>query len=68
MTVSAENEEVISFNRSRIRSQNDSNIRTLGVYTIFTASGAAGLIYQVIWGPLVGHCIWKHDCSSYCLF
>lgn len=41
-------------NRAQTRSQDSSNLRSLGVYTIFTASGAAGLIYQVIWARWLG--------------
>ena len=54
MTISPNDEEAISINGTDIRSQNDSNIRSQGVYTIFTASGAAGLIYQVIWARWLG--------------
>lgn len=54
MTIPAENEDAISINRAKTDSQNYSGIRALGVYTIFTASGAAGLIYQVIWARWLG--------------
>jgi len=47
-------EESFFDKKSKTRYQNPSGIRSLGVYTIFTASGAAGLIYQVIWVRWLG--------------
>lgn len=40
--------------KNRMNNQSDSKLSTLGVYIIFTASGAAGLIYQVIWARWLG--------------
>ena len=54
MTIPAENEDAVSINTAKTDSQNYSGLRALGVYTIFTASGAAGLIYQVIWARWLG--------------
>jgi spermidine synthase len=54
MAISAENEDAIPVSRTRTQRHPSSDIRTLGVYTIFTASGAAGLIYQVIWARWLG--------------
>lgn len=51
MTITAEKAEATKSTGSSAAS---SNIRTLGVYTLFTASGAAGLIYQVIWARWLG--------------
>jgi len=54
MPISLEKNEAMGLNRTQTCNQDSSILRSLGVYIIFAASGAAGLIYQVIWARWLG--------------